>query len=337
MKIRFFYPLSVLLLTTISYGAFATTGNDSAPSHTFKLDGTLKNKFEHATEAGVSRFSVRNSRMGITGDINSFYGYRAHVELSDEGQFKVLDLSGTIKPLKGLAFTLGQTSIPLFNRYIVGPGEMMFANRAFIGKYFLGTRDIGLLTRYDFRLGTVPTRLEFGMFNGNIINDPIWKNKMSYGGRVTVGSMKGARVTAKIYDYPNSENKHFLFYGADLRYEGANWKIETEVMKKESKTEFHNDLFSYYLQGAYAIPIKTKLFEYMMPALRWDAINEKQGSDSFVANMLTGGLDFGFDHGRFLSILRINYEWYFVKNSPPIFKSLEMESDKVTIELLLTF
>ncbi len=337
MQNRFFHPLSVLLLMVISHVAFAASGDDSTPSHTYKLDGALKNKFEYATETSTSRFSVRNSRMGITGDIDGVYGYRVQVELSDEGQFKPLDLSGTIKPVKGLSFTLGQTSIPLFNIYIVSPSEMMFANRAFIGKYFLSTRDLGLHTRYDFSLGKVPTRLEFGIYNGHAINNPVWKKKKSYGGRLTVGSMKGARLSAKIYNYLNDEQTHHLFYGADLRYEGANWKLETEVMKRESKTDFHTDLLSYYVQGAYVLPLKTKLFDNLIPALRWDGINDTQGDAGFDVKRLTAGLGFGNKRGRISSTLRVDYEWYFVTNSPTIFKSPEVGSDKVTVELLLKF
>ncbi|MGI6572501.1 MAG: hypothetical protein ACOX19_03580 [Fermentimonas sp.] len=337
MKIRFFHPLSIFLLTVISHGAFAVSREDAKPSHTYKLDGVLKNKFEHATEIGTSRFTVRNSRMGIAGDINGAYGYRVQVEWSDEGQFKVLDLSGTIKPVKGLSFTLGQTSIPLFNSYIVSPNEMMFANRAFIGKYFLSTRDLGFLTRYDLHLGEMPTRLEFGLFNGNAINSPVWKKKMAYGGRVIVGSMKGARLSAKIYDYPKEEETHHLFYGADLRYEGSNWILETEVMKRKSKTEFHTDLLSYYLQGAYVLSLKTKLFDSLQPALRWDGISDTQGDVGFDVKRLTAGVGFGSKRDRFTSILRVNYEWYFGTDSPTIFKNQEVGSDKVTVELLLRF
>ena len=337
MRHVYYYFFFILLCTTFSTAAVSAQENDSTSSHSFKVDGALKNKFEHASETGTSRFSVRNSRVGVSGDINSTYAYRAQVELSDEGEFKVLDLSGTLKPVKGLSFTLGQTSIPLFNTYIVSPSEMMFANRAFLGKYFLSTRDLGMLTRYDFRLGMIPTRLEFGVYNGNAINNPVWKDKMSYGGRVTVGNMKGARVSAKMYEYPNDETTHHLFYGADVRYEGRNWKVETEVMKRESKTEFHTDLISYYVQGAYIVPIKTTFFEYMQPALRWDAISDNQGEDAFDVKRLTAGLGFGFDQERFSSVLRIDYEWYFVTNTLPIFANNEMDSNKITVELLFTF
>ena len=52
---------------------------------TFKVDGSFKNKYEYATDTNMSRFSIRNSRIGVRGNINTFSSYRAQVELSDEG------------------------------------------------------------------------------------------------------------------------------------------------------------------------------------------------------------------------------------------------------------
>ncbi len=327
----------VFLSLFIYYVAFAAMGMDSSPSHTYKVDGAIVNKFEHATETGTSRFSAASSRVGITGDVNGSYGYRVLVTLNDEGQFKVFNLSGTFKPVKGLSFTLGQTFIPLFNGHVISPKQKMFVNQVFINQYFLGSRDLGLLTRYDLQLGTVPSQLEFGFYNGKNIINPVWKKKMSYGGRVIVGSMTGARFSAKIYNYPNDETTHYLFYGADLRYEDANWKLETEVMKRESKTEFHTDLLAYYVQGTYFLPLETKLFDNLQPALRWDAISDTQGSEGFDVERLTVGVGFGSKRDRFSSILRFNYEWYFVTNSLPMFQNKEMESDKISMEMLFTF
>lgn len=337
MKIRFFHPWSVSLLMIISHATFAALGEDSTPSHTCKVGGAIVSKFEHATETGTSRFSASSSRVDITGDINGTYGYRVLVTLNDEGQFRILNLSGTLNPVKGLSFTMGHTFIPLFNGHVISPSQKMFVNRVFITQYFLGSRDLGLLTKYNFHLGTVPTQLEFGFYNGNSIINPLWKKKMSYGGRIIVGDMTGARVSAKIYNYPNNETTHYLFYGADLRYKGENWKMETEVMKRESKTEFQTDLLAYYIQGVYALPIKTKLFDNLQPALRWDAISDTQGNDGFDVERLTIGVSFGSKRDQFSSILRVNYEWYFVTNSLPIFKNREMESDKISMEMLFTF
>ena len=322
-------------LFTVSMSA-QETDTDSYPN--FTVDGTLKNKFEYATGTDVSRFTVRNSRIGIKGNINTFSSYRAQVELSDEGKFKVLDLSGTISPVEGLSFTMGQTSIPLFNNYIVSPSEMMFANRAFLGKYFISTRDLGINAKYKFNLGTVPANLEFGLYNGNAINDPVWKKNMSMGGRVILGNMDGLRFSAKIYDYPNNDSTHFVFYGADLRYEINNFKVETEIMKSDSRTELNNDMLSYYFQSAYRVPVKSKFFDYFLPAARWDAIDERFDEKGFDTNRLTVGLGLGFNEEKFSSIIRLDYEWYFINNSMSIFdKNDQMDSDKLTLELLFTF
>lgn len=323
-----------LLFTTIIY----SQDSDLVSYPNFKLDGTLKNKYEYASDTGMSRFTVRNSRIGARGNINSFSSYRVQVELSDEGKFKVLDLSGTFSPVNGLSFTFGQTSIPLFNNYTVSPSETMFANRTFLAKYYVSTRDLGINAKYKFKMGIVPVNLEFGLFNGNAINDPVWKKNMSTGGRIEIGSMDGFRFTTKVYDYPNNDSTHFLFYGADLRYEKNNFKVETEIMKRDSKTDLYKDMLSYYVQSAYRIPIKSRYFDYFLPAVRWDATDERLEERGFDTNRLTLGLGFGFLEQKFSSIIRLDYEWYFVNNPMSIFdKNDQMDSDKLTIELLFTF
>lgn len=330
------YTTLILLLTTMSLATAQEADSTRYPS--IQVDGTLKNKYEYATETGNSRFSVRNSRIGVKGVINSFASYRAQLELSDNGDFKVLDLYGTLMPAEGLNLMLGQMGIPLFNSYITSPGSMMFANRAFIGKYFLSTRDLGVMATCNFRMGNLPVKLEGGLFNGNAINDPVWKEKLSYGGRIGLGSMRGARVTAKMYNYPKDETKQFFIYGADFRYATSNWKVETEVMKRESKTEAFSDLLSYYIQSACYLPIKTRFFDQLIPALRWDAVDETFDQDGFDVNRLTGGLGFGLNRNGYSSILRFDYEWYMVDNAMTIFaENPEMDSNKLTVELLITF
>ncbi len=312
---------------------------DSVRYPTFKVDGTMKNKFEYASETGSSRFSVRNSRIGVRGHLTDFLAYRGQLELSDNGNFKVLDLYGSFEPLRGLSLSLGQTSIPIFNSYVVSPANLMFANRAFIGKYFIRTRDIGFLADYNFRIDAVPVSIELGAYNGNTINDPVWRKKLSYGGRLELGRMKGLRSTFKFYDYLNTPTAHYFFYGADLRYEGANWKVETEFMKRDNKEVDEDQMFSYYLQGAYAFSLKeTCFFKNIVPAVRWDAIDKHMNEKGFDVDRLTVGLGFGLTKKYFSSILRFDYEWYFVNQELDILNLYEeMDSDKFTVELLLTF
>ncbi|MDO5523457.1 MAG: hypothetical protein Q4G48_05360 [Bacteroidia bacterium] len=330
------YIIAILFTISLSLSAQET---DSVRYPTFKVDGTMKNKFEYASETNMSRFSVRNSRLGIKGYLSNTFAYRGQLELSDNGNFKVLDLYGAFEPLEGMSLSLGQTSIPLFNSYITSPGSIMFANRTFIGKYFLSTRDIGFLADYDFQIGVIPTSIEFGMYNGNTINDPVWREQLSYGARLELGNMKGLRSTFKFYDYLNKPEVHYLFYGADLRYATDNWKVETEFMKRDNKDDNTDKMLSYYLQGAYVFPLKeTYYFKHIIPAVRWDAIDKNLDMSGFDINRLTVGLGFGLTEKYFASILRLDYEWYFVKQELDILNLYEeMDSNKFTIELLLTF
>ena len=308
--------------------ALSAQETDSLRYPTFKVEGTMKNKVEYATETGKARFSVRNSRIGVSGYLTPFTSYKGQLELSDNGTFRVLDLFGTIYPLKGLSFSLGQTSIPLFNSYTVTPSQLMFANRPFIGKYFLSTRDLGMTGVYQFKIGNFPTSLEAGIFNGNTINDPVWRDKLSYGARLQLGSMKGFRTTVKFYDYLNEKAK-YLFYGADLRYEAKNWKVETEFMKRDNEDVPDDQMLSYYLQGAYVFPLKNqKIFKNIIPAVRWDAIDKHLDIKGFDVKRLTTGLGFGLTNKYFSSLLRLDYEWYFINNKLDILSLYEeMDSD----------
>ncbi|MEN6324416.1 MAG: hypothetical protein ABFD09_13155 [Proteiniphilum sp.] len=325
-------PLLFMIFSLMAQNA------DSVSYPNFKVDGTLKTKFERISDTNMSRFTVRNSRIGVRGNINDYSSYRVQVELCNDGKFSVLDVSGTLNPTERLSLTLGQTTIPLFNDQIITPSKMIFSNLTFLGKYFLNARDLGAKGKYAFNAGRVPVSIEAGLFNGNVINNPMWKNSLAYGGRLELGSMKGFRFTTKAYDYPNNDSTHFVFYGADLRYEAEYWKVETEIMQKKSKTIHNRDMLSYYIQGSWNIPIQTRMYKFIRPAIRWDAIDEQRDKAGFDVNRLTTGIGFGFNEKKFSSVLLFEYEWYFVNHEIQILsKSTEIASSKSTIELLFTF
>lgn len=326
-----------LLMTFMLCSFWGISAQEKYPS--FAFDGILKNKFEVAPQTGKYRFDVRNSRLGLKGKIIPGVDYRAQLELSNEGKFQVLDLSGTLKPITGLSFTFGQTSIPLFNSYTTNPGTMMFANRTFLAKYYAGTRDIGLLTTYEFAAGKLPVALDLGIFNGNVINDPRWTDRFSYSARLSLGAMKGLRSTFKVYDYLLDEKAHYFIYGADLRYEAADWKIESEVMQRNDKIA-HKDLLSAYLQGAYSFKLKNEkgIFQSIIPAARYDMMDEYNNGGKMDVSRFTLGLGLGIGKKAFASMLRLDYEWYFVKNPLSLLQKYEeMDKDKFTIELVYVF
>lgn len=302
------------------------------------FDASIKTKYEYALKTEMSRFSVRNSRMGLSGAIVPSVKYRAQVELSSEGNFEILDLNVSMTLFEGFTVTLGQTHIPIFNSYIITPSQVMFANRAFIGKYFTGTRDIGLIANYRFKAGEVPFSFQIGTFNGSKINNPVWTNRPSYAARLEVGEMTGWRSTAKIYRYPYSTTEDFIIMGADIRYGRERYKFEAEVMNRHNRYD-HTDRLSAYIQGGYSIPVNNFLiFKDVTPAVRWDVIGENIGENKFDATRITFGLGFALTDKPFGSLLRFDYEHYFVDRPIPEFNRYdEMDSNKFTVELLIIF
>ena len=332
-----------LLIINLSVGCFAQSFDSTAVTTTLhkniKFDGVIKAKFETSANDGSMRFNIRNSRLGLRGNIGEYVSYRMQVELSNEGAFAPLDLYGTLKLCKGLSIRFGQQHIPFDNQYIISPAEMMFANRAFVGKYFTpGSRDIGAVARYKFPFNAFPLEGEVGIFNGGKINNPRWTNHPSYVARLTAGSMDGFRTSTKIYRY----NDEKLFWGIDLHYANESLRVEAEVMNR-TRSINTPDLFGAYIQGTYTFDFKTpKIFHNFSPAFRWDTMAYDVIDTGLDVNRLTFGINFGLDVKPFESTLRINYEQYLGRNND--FAEFKAHSDyphvsenKVTIELLLRF
>lgn len=317
--------------------------NDSINYPSFHFEGVLKTKFEWATEDGSTRFGVRNSRLGVNGKVLPKLNYNAKIELSDEGDFKVLDVYGTYQHNENLSFKIGQFSLPIFNSYTTDPGTMMFANRTFLAKYYMSTRDIGMQITYNFPQFSFPVKAEFGIFNGNSSNTVRWADKKSFSGRLTLGDMMGLRSSFKFYDnhrLGESEDdfQHHFSYGADLRFAKENWKIEAEAMFKEDRTE-NIEYVTAYLQSAYAFPTQNEgLIKHIIPAFRYDFLDQNKNIGNFDVQRISVGLGLGLDVIPFQSILRLDYEWYFSNNDIPLLQETEeMDSDKISLELVFMF
>lgn len=78
-----------------------------------EIHGTIRTKFEYQTEMAASRFEVRNARISITGNVLPIVAYKAEIDLSDEGQIKMLDAYARLFPIKDLTVTTGQMRVPL--------------------------------------------------------------------------------------------------------------------------------------------------------------------------------------------------------------------------------
>lgn len=325
-----------LLVTMMAYSEEASV----AKYPTLKVDGTFKSKFEYASSIQSSRFSVRSSRIGVKGHFSEYFSYRGLIELNNYGKLAPLDLYVNYLPLEGLTISFGQRTTPLFNNYTTVPTELMFSNAPFLGQYMMGTRDIGMLGEYQFGLFDIPSSIEFGVYNGGTVNAPSWHKRPSYGGRFALGNMKGWRSTIKYYDHYSNldENIRYDLYGADVRYESDKWKIETEIMKRRDRAQGEGDIISYYIQGAYIHPLnKDNMIKNFIPAVRFDGVDQN-GNSGFDVNRLTLGLGFGLSEKYLSSILRLDYEHFFVNNTPAfMIDDKSITSNKLTVELVLVF
>jgi len=340
------YGITFITLIFIAFSVFSQSNSDSDIAlpeiiKTAKFDGVLKTKVEMSTDSGVMRFNVRNARLGLRGDIGEYLNYRFQFEFSNEGRLMPLDLFGTLTPTKDLSFILGQQIIPFENGYIITPSDAMFANRAFLGKYFTPFgRDIGAVVHYRFRINSFPMESQAGIFNGSGFNNPQWTDKPAFALRLLAGSMNGFRASTKAFKYKNVQNDCLLL-GADVRYVNSRIRVETEVMNRHSYIT-DSDLFGTYIQGAYSFPLSiTKMFNLLTPAARWDAMGYDVWNNGFDVNRLTAGVHFGLTFIPFDSLLRIDYEHYLVKKDIhfPDFDRFgpHVSDNKVTVELLIKF
>ena len=72
-----------------------------------EVHGTIRAKYEYQTTMGAGRFEVRNARVSVTGNVLPSVAYKAEIDLSDEGQIKMLDAYARLFPTKGLTVTAG--------------------------------------------------------------------------------------------------------------------------------------------------------------------------------------------------------------------------------------
>ena len=310
---------------------------------TMNISGTLKSKAEFATVTDEMRFSVRNARLAFRGNVAPLVSYHALFELSSLGNFQMLDLAATIQATENLSFTFGQLYIPFLDAYISSPAQMMFANYTFaVG--LIGNRDIGLSATYTFNVGDFPIALNTGVFNANTINAPVWvrADSLSFKLRANFGDMTGFRTSIKMYNYPNAtRGVHHFFYGATARYEASNWRIDSEVLWRNDRNNSNLNMVTSYIQAAYIHPIRSRLFNAVVPAFRWDTLTQSGSENSGIdVNRFTTGLGFTLTNMPWTraSILRFDYEWFVVNNRlPDFFRYPAADSNKFTVELVLNF
>jgi hypothetical protein len=297
-----------------------------------KLFGILKTKAEDDLNNSLVRFEVRNARFGAVGKINNYMGYKIEIDLSDEGQIRMLDAYVKFTPIKDLSFYMGQRKIPFSSDYMRNPAENIFANRSFLAKYINdGMRDIGFYAEYKIPV-ELPVNLVVGAVNGTGNNNPQWIERPNMVSRLTVGPDNGFRATGNFYFGQDLYEDDLVMLGGELRHTIGPWFIECEyVSRKYTDTlSVRQKQDGFYIHSYYNFIPESKMIYMVTPTARFDFAGNSVFENRIDVSRLTLGLNVGFDTRQFYSEIRFNYENYFMGYLP-------IHTDKVTLEFIARF
>lgn len=308
-----------------------------------EVHGTIRTKFEYQTEMAASRFEVRNARISITGNVLPIVAYKAEVDLSDEGQIKMLDAYARLFPVKHLTVTAGQMRVPFTIDAHRSPHQQYFANRSFIAKQVGNVRDVGVTLGY--KLGTeIPVTLEGGIFNGSgLTNQKEWHKEVSYSAKAQFLFARKLNLALSIQSI-QPQSVRVNSYDVGACYEAGRFHIEGEYLYKTFSDNAYQDVHAVNSFINYDLPLR-KVFSKMSFLARYDmmtsqsdgkTIDKETGAlvtTDYKRHRVTGGVTFSLSKA-FRTDLRLNFEKYFyAKNSI----AKESEQDKIVLELMVRF
>jgi hypothetical protein len=325
--------LLVLIIVFINNAFTQTTDLSSSKiEYLPKIDGSLKTKAEFDLENNRMRFEVRNARFGAKGNINNYVGYRAEIDLSDEGRIRMLDAFVRITPVENLDVYLGQRKVPFGTDYLRSPVENIFANRSFVAKYTNdGLRDIGFVVNYRFKFH-IPFNVWAAAMNGTGNNNPQWISRPNYSARLLFEPLKNIRLAGNFYQGSTLLENELTMFGGEIRYQTDKLLIESEYIHRHftdtASTEL--DQYGFYVHSTYNFYTGAKMIQMISPVLRWDFMGRETDYIGKIAERVTAGVNFGFEPKAFKAEIRLNYEKYLKRYFPSHF-------DKFTIEFIAKF
>ncbi len=341
--------LAVLFAVCASVTAMADDDEDKV-DRTPKVHGTIRGKYEYQTEENQGRFQVRNARVSLDGNINKAVSYKVEIDLSDEGQIKMLDTYTRIKPLRGLDFTIGQMRAPFTIDAHRSPHLQYFANRSFIAKQVGNVRDVGATIGYSFNVG-FPITLQAGMFNGSGLTDQkdFWTNNVNFSAKAQLFFPRGFNLTLSTQKI-KPDNVSVMMYDAGAYYHAHGWHVEAEYLYKHYGHGAFKPVHAVDAFVSYDIPLRKCFFKKISPLVRYDYMSDHSDGKRYNTNgdedeagtlvindyrrsRLTGGLTFSLDL-PFVSDIRLNYEKYFYRGGAIAKPS---EKDKLVIEFMTRF
>ena len=310
-----------------------------------EIHGTIRGKYEYQTSTNEGRFEVRNARISVDGKVNEYVGYKAEVDLSDEGKIKMLDAYARIYPAKAWQFTIGQMRVPFTIDAHRSPHLRYFANRSFIAKQVGDIRDVGATLGYRANVG-FPIQLDAGLFNGSGLTDQkdYWTKGINFSGKAQLMLPKGFNLTLSLQKIKPNQTT-IMMYDAGAYYHAHGWHVEAEYLYKHYAHNAFESVHSFDGFVNYDIPVRKKqsIIKKVSPLARYDFMSDH--SDGSIDNSgalkltdykrsrITGGVTLSLA-APFVADIRINYEKYMYRSGAIPKPS---EQDKIVFEVMTRF
>lgn len=322
------------------------------------LHGTIRGKYEYQPDDHAGRFEVRNARLSVDGKVAAVVAYKAEIDLSDEGQIKMLDAYTRLTPIDRLQLTIGQMRVPFTIDAHRSPHQQYFANRSFIAKQVGNVRDVGARLGYTFNAG-FPIVVEAGVYNGSGLTNQkdFWTNNINFSAKAQFLLPCGLNAVLSAQKVRPSDI-NIMMYDAGLTFHRSGFIAEAEYLYKHYANGAYHPVHAFDSFVSYDINLPRKgadgqakyLFTKVSPLLRYDFMTDhSDGSLSAVVTAddgtrilkttdykrgrITGGVTLSLDK-PFLSDIRVNYEKYFYGHDgvPKV-----SEKDKIVVELMVHF
>ena len=316
------------------------------------LHGTIRGKYEYQPEDHAGRLEVRNARLSVDGKVAAVVAYKAEIDLSDEGQIKMLDAYTRLTPIDRLQLTIGQMRVPFTIDAHRSPHQQYFANRSFIAKQVGNVRDVGATVGYSFHPG-FPVIVEAGLFNGSGLTNQkdFWTKEVNFSAKAQLFFPKGWNLTLSVQKI-KPEEVGVMMYDAGAYYHAHGWHVEAEYLYKHYEGNAFSRVHAVDAFASYDIELRKCFFSKITPLLRYDYMSDHSDGKSYVLSTtadgvetkglkvtdaqrarLTGGLTFSISK-PFISDIRLNYEKYFYRKGGVPKPS---EKDKFVVEVMTRF
>ena len=327
----------VILNFILSLSAIET---DSLKKYAPQIEGTIRAKYEYNSSLDASRFQIRSARFSINGHFSPVTSYKAEIDLSDEGETKMLDAYVRLKPVDWLNFTIGQQKIPFGTDNLRSPHLLYFANRSFVGKQLVsGLRDVGGTLMFSNRKA-LPFDFHAGVYNGDgLYNQQDWQKSMNYAFRLEVFPIKNVEISLN-YNSIKPDNLRMNLFDIGAFVNVNKLHLEGEYIYKTYVGRVFPDTKSYSFFAAYDVWTNKRFLTKITPLLRFDSMTDNNKGKAAAGNVyevddiarkrLTGGITISLGK-PFLNDIRLNYEKYFYA------ENIENHDDKLVLEFVVRF